>query len=342
VPSACLIGGNGQIGRAVGAALVSDGWEVVAVSRSGCLTQHLTSLGVRPAQADRSDDAQLRAALGDGADVAVDLIAYTRADAEQLLRFRNAIGSAIVISSASVYVDDAGRSLDEATDASSFPRFPVPIPETQATVAPGGETYSTRKVEVEQTLLDSPLPTTVIRPCAIHGPGSSAPRELFFVKRIVDGRRAAVLVSNGTSRFHTTSAGNLAELIRLAARKPNQTVLNCGDPAPPTTSEIGAAVAAALNAQLSLVLIPESGFERPDLSNPWAVTEPVVVDMSASNRDLGYRAISTYADAVGSTCTWIVDELSRRDWSGTYLQEYFNYGAEDTRLLRSESDTRSA
>lgn len=335
MPSAFLIGGNGQIGRAAAAALAGDGWEVVLVSRSGRLPEDLAGVGVRSAQADRSDDTQLRAALGDGADIVVDLIAYTRADAEQLLRFRAAIGSAIVISSASVYVDDAGRSLVEATADVSFPRFPVPIPETQPTVAPGGETYSTRKIEIEQTLLDSPLTTTVIRPCAIHGPGSSAPRELFFVKRIMDGRAAAVLVSNGESRFHTTSAGNLAELIRLAARKPARRVLNCGDPMPPTTRAIGNSIAAALNAQLSLVPIPESGFERADLSNPWAVPEPVILDMSASNRELGYRAISTYADAVGGTCAWIVDELARRDWSGTYLAEYFDYDAEDARLLRA-------
>jgi hypothetical protein len=71
------------------------------------------------------------------------------------------------------------------------------------------------------------------------------------------------------------------------------------------------------------------------LGNPWASLNPVIVDMSASNRALGYRAISTYADAVGTSCAWIVDELSRRDWSGTYLRDYFDYVAEDPRLLRA-------
>jgi len=48
------------------------------------------------------------------------VIAYTRGYAEQRLRFRDLVGSAIVISSASVYVDGIGRTLDEAIDAAPF------------------------------------------------------------------------------------------------------------------------------------------------------------------------------------------------------------------------------
>jgi hypothetical protein len=54
------------------------------------------------------------------------------------------VGALVVVSSASVYRDAAGRTLDEAA-ASGFPELPVPIPETQPTVEPGAATYSTRK-----------------------------------------------------------------------------------------------------------------------------------------------------------------------------------------------------
>ena len=118
---------------------------------------------------------------------------------------------------ARVYADDDGRTLDEANDEGDFPRMPVPIPEIQRTAEPGDGTYSTRKVELEQSLLEGPLPATLVRACAIHGPGAQLPRELFFVKRGVDGRRRVALAFNGESRFHTTSVANLAELIRLAA-----------------------------------------------------------------------------------------------------------------------------
>jgi nucleoside-diphosphate-sugar epimerase len=235
---AVLIGGTGQIGRAAARALAGDGWEVVAVSRSGTLPDGLAELGVQAASADRGDDAALRGALGEGADVVVDTVAYTPAHGEQLNALAGLAGSLVVVSSASVYADDEGRTLDEAKGLDTFPRLPVPIPETQRTAEPGDQSYSPRKVALEQAVLAGPVPATVLRPCAIHGPGSPLPRELHFAQRALDGRRRVALASNGESRFHTTSVANLAELIRLAAAQPADRVLNAGDPDPPTTLEI--------------------------------------------------------------------------------------------------------
>ena len=103
------------------------------------------------------------------------------------------VGTLIVISSASVYRDAEGRSLDEAASG-GFPDLPVPIGEDQPTVSPGPQTYSTRKAALEQALLEnSRRPVTILRPCAIHGEGSRHPREWWFVKRILDGRREVPL-----------------------------------------------------------------------------------------------------------------------------------------------------
>ena len=185
---ALLVGGTGQIGRAAARRLGEHGWDVEVASRTS---------GV-----DRNAPGELEAAIGDGVDLLVDIVAFTRAHGEQLNALAGRIGSAVVISSASVYVDDAGRTLDEATSAETFSRLPVPIAETQATVAPSEETYSTQKAALEQVLLDGPLPVTILRPCAVHGPGSELPRELFFVRRVLDGRRTVVLVSKGESRTY--------------------------------------------------------------------------------------------------------------------------------------------
>ena len=236
MPRAVLIGGTGLIGRAAARALAEDGWDVVAVSRSGTLPEGLAELGVESVVADRADDTQLRAALGAGADVLYDSVAMNREHGEQLNGLDGLVGSLVVISTGSVYADDAGRALDG--EGGEPPVLPVPIPETQRTAEPGDATYSTQKAELEQTLLEGPLPATLVRACAIHGPGAKNPRELFFVKRAVDGRRRVALAWKGESRFHTTSVANLAELIRLAASQPGDRVLNCGDPDPPTTLEI--------------------------------------------------------------------------------------------------------
>jgi nucleoside-diphosphate-sugar epimerase len=328
VPRAVLIGGTGMIGRAAARALVADGWEVVAVSRAGTLPDGLAELGVEAAVADREDDAQLRAALGAGADVVLDTVAFTREHGKQLNGLAGLAGSLVVISSASVYADDDGRTLDEANDEGDFPRMPVPIPETQRTAEPGDETYSTRKAELEQTLLAGPVPATLVRPCAIHGPGAKLPRELFFVKRARDGRREVALAWKGDSRFHTTSVANLAELIRLAAAQPASRTLNAGDPDPPTTLEICGAIGRALDHEFEPVLLAEDAFD-----NPWAVPRAFVVSMEAAERELGYRPLTTYPEAVRETCAWVVGELDQgRSWEGTYLEAMLDYDAEDEAL----------
>jgi nucleoside-diphosphate-sugar epimerase len=326
VPRAVLIGGTGQIGRAAARALARDGWEVVAISRSGGLPEGLEELGVQAVCADRSDDAQLRAALGAGADMVLDTVAFGRTEAEQLDGLEGLVGSLVVISSASVYADDDGLALDG--EEHDFPQLPVPIPETQRTVERGEATYSTRKAELEEMLLQGPILATLVRACAIHGPGAQLPRELFFVKRAVDGRRQVALAVNGESRFHTTSVANLAELIRLAAEKPGDRVLNCGDPDPPTTLEICQAIGAALGHEFEPVLLPDEA-----VANPWAVPHPIVVSMEAAERELGYRPVTTYPEAVPETCTWLVGELADgRSWEGTYLAEMLDYAAEDGAL----------
>lgn len=324
---AVLIGGTGMIGRAAAAALARDGWEVVALSRSGEVSAELAALGVRGAAADRADDAQLRAAIGDSADVVVDMVAYTQEHGEQLNGLADVAGSLVVISSASVYSDAEGRALDGVSDP---PQMPVPVLESQPTVKPGDETYSTRKVALEQALLAGPLPATLVRACAIHGPGAKLPREIVFAKRAYDGRRRVAIAFNGESRFHTTSVPNLAELIRLAAAQPGNRAFNAGDPDPPATLEVCRAVGAAMGHEFEPVLLPGDEYD-----NPWGAPpeHPFVVSMEAAERELGYRPATTYPEAVRETCAWLVGEIEAgRNWDGTYLEGMLDYEAEDAAM----------
>src|SRR5437764_1340517 len=96
MPRAVLIGGNGMIGRAAARALAGDGWEVVAVSRSGSLPEGLAELGVEAVVADREDDAQLRAALAGGAEVLFDSMAFGREHGEQLNGLEGPVGSLVL------------------------------------------------------------------------------------------------------------------------------------------------------------------------------------------------------------------------------------------------------
>jgi nucleoside-diphosphate-sugar epimerase len=146
----------------------------------------------------------------------IDATAYNTDHVGQLIAVQGSVGHFIVVSSASVYRDGLGRTLDEASQT-GFPELPDPIPETHPTVDPGPATYSTRKVALERHLLDeATAPVTVLRPCAIYGIGSRHPREWWFVKRILDRRPAIPMAYRGASRFHTSSVANIAALIRVA------------------------------------------------------------------------------------------------------------------------------
>ena len=328
MPRAVLIGGTGLIGRAAARALATDGWDVVAVSRAGTLPDGLAELGVEPFAADRADDGQLRAAIGSGADVVYDSVAMSREHGEQLNGLEGLVGSLVVISTASVYADDKGNAFDG--EGGETPQLPVPILETQRTAEPGPATYSTNKAALEQTLLEGPLPTTLIRACAVYGPGMKNPRELYFVKRAFDDRRRVALAWRGESRFNTVSVWNLAELIRLAAAQPGDRILNGGDPDPPSTLEICHAIGTALEYEFEPVLLPADEF-----NNPWGVpaSSPLVVSMEAAERELGYRPVTTYPEAVPETCAWLVAELeSGRSWEGAYIADSLDYEAEDKAL----------
>lgn len=322
-----VLGGTGQIGRALVPLLLSHGWEVTAAARHRA--SPVSDLDVRFIEVDRDEGLDLR----DDFDAVVDVVPYTLEHARQLLRL--GAGAIVAISSASVYTDADGRTLDEAKEEKSFPQFPVPIPETQATVAPSDATYSTQKSALERTLLEQDeTPAIVVRPCAVYGPGGEFTREQFFVKRILDGRRYVVLPVGGRNVFHPTSVHNIAELIRVALDCPRSGVFNCGDPDPPSTLEIGRVIARVLDHQWMECLLPGAAVDGVGRT-PWGRFEaPIVLDMAKAETELGYRPAVAYPEAVAETCRWIVEA---RPPLGEYMETFFDYGAEDALLAATAS-----
>ncbi|MGY5486794.1 NAD-dependent epimerase/dehydratase family protein [Paenibacillus sp. ALE2] len=340
---AVVIGATGQIGRAAVNALARDGWEVTAVSRSGGRDEGWPD-EVRVAQADRADDAALAAAIGDGCDVVVDVVSYGAAHARQLTALADRIGSAVVLSTTLVYEDDKGRNFNTVAEPDGFPHFAVPILESQRTIQPGETTYSTGKVAMEQELLAAGdrLPTTILRAGAVYGPYSSFPYELYFIKRNLDGRRQRVLEYRGTGLFHRVSVHNLAELIRLAAANPGSRVLNACDPKVPTVAEIGAAIDAVMGVETPETLLLDG--PAPSLSvgkTPWMVDHPIICDMTAAERELGYRPIAADVQILTETVEWLAGQLAGRDWREVFpllaqaQPHLFDYAAEDAWLLKS-------
>lgn len=262
--------------------------------------------GGRFVAADRDDAGQLLAALGDGADLLVDCICYTAADATRLLPLVAHASSTVMISSKAVYIDDAGNH----SNSDTAPRFDGPIHETHPTVAPNDEDHTTRegyggnKVAAEHVLLDSDRPVTVLRPSKIHGAWALQPREWVFVKRVLDRRPAVVLAHRGVGVDHPTAAANIAALIEVVAGAPGRRILNSADPDAPNALEISRTIATQLGHEWIEVLLDDGA--DPSLGrHPWDTLHPIVLDMTAAV-EIGYTPAGDYATTVVDGIDWLV------------------------------------
>ncbi len=225
---AFILGGSGQIGRAAALNLLEAGWEVTVGQRHDELPQALDGR-VTVTVLDREDHRALSDALARPFDAVIDTVAYNAVHARQWLALQDRMGALAVISTGSVYLDDEGRALPEGA------RYPVPLREDQRRAPPGEADYSSNKVAMEDVLLDGArAPLKILRPFAVHGPGSRAPREWWFLAQILRGAQSIPLAFDGQSRFHTTATANLAQLIGVPLEQAGVHVLNAADPDAPS------------------------------------------------------------------------------------------------------------
>lgn len=336
---ALILGGTGQIGRSTARRLLAAGWQVDLAGRDpGHLPADIAAAGGRFLVADRDSPDQLRSALGGGADLLVDCLCFTAADAERLLPLARAATSTVMISSKAVYVDAKGNHSNSDTP----PDYGGPVRETDPTLAPGGGDYRSRegygrnKVAAEQVLLDSGLPVSVLRPSRVHGAGAGRPREWVFVKRALDRRPFVLLAGRGEGVVQTTAAANIAALIEVVAVRPGRRILNSVDPDAPSALEISRTIAGQLGHDRAEVLL-DPGSE-PLGAHPWEAPHPVVLDMTAA-AELGYTPAGDYRSTVAEEVDWLVaaaaggpgaDLLPGPD--DPYFAPLFDYPAEDRYL----------
>jgi nucleoside-diphosphate-sugar epimerase len=322
---ALVFGASGQMGRAVARSLLDAGWTVRAVTRGG----RPLSPGLEGAIAVDGTGRTRAQIIGQGADALFDPFCMDAGGAADLLALRDRVGHFTVISSAAVYADQQGNSLE----TEDFPQFATPVTEDQPTV-PAGTSYAGAKVAMERALRDSGAPVAILRPGAIHGPGARHPREWVVVKRLLDGRtRMAVVHADG--QFGTTAAGAVGSLTVAILRGGATGTFNVADADAPTTAAIARTIAGQMNQALDVVPVP------PDHGTvghtPWSVPGPFISDCARA-RALGWQP-EPYAAAVAPMVDWLAG-LHGQDWRSAFpaFAQYgfdpFDYAAEDAVLAR--------
>jgi nucleoside-diphosphate-sugar epimerase len=338
---AVVLGGTGAIGFAVARRLLASGWTVDLTGRQRA---HLPpGLGGASFSPVGRDDLQgLRTLVGGGAELLVDCVCYTAAQARALLPLLGSVGATVMISSKAVYVDAAGRH----SNSREGPRFDGPVTEAQPTVAPGdvpfdtAEGYGANKVAAEQVLLDSGLAVTVLRPSKVHGAWARRPREWVFVRRALEGRRPLILARLGAGVDHPSAAVNVAALVERVAGLPGQRIVNSADPDTPNARDIARTVADRLGHRFEEVLL-DGPAQGPIGRHPWDTVPGFVLDMSAAAA-LGYAPVGSYAATVAEEIDWLVRLVreGQPSWAlpaadDAFFAPLFDYAAED-RYLASE------
>ena len=352
---AIVLGGSGLIGRAVARRLLSSGWDVDITGRTlSNVPADLIASGAAFHAVDRRDAAAMRHLVGAGADLLVDCLCFTAADARQLLPFLADIGSSVMLSSKAVYVDSLGRHVNSPVR----PVFSVPIGEDQPTVAPGNgyfdspEGCGSNKVAAEHVFLDSGYPVTVVRASKVHGEGAAPAREWVFVRRILDARTAVFLTASGSGVDHTTAAVNAAALVECIAANPGRRILNSADPDAPSALEISRLVATHFGHQWEEVLLDGGGSERVGSgrhehdsvqlgAHPWESAAPIILDTRAS-AELGYVPAGDYAATVQAELKWLSRSADDPRFAADRLEffdRYVDYSAENRFLSERRSDT---
>lgn len=325
---AVIVGGTGQIGRAVAQCLMNASWEVTIVGRK----PQPAPDRIKHIACAAHDTDKLARVIGTTTDLVLSCVAFDAIDAKCLTDAGRQAGRLIAISSASVYCDSEGRTLDEAAKC-GFPEFQMPLTEQSPTVRPGPETYSTRKVAMEHALLaNASCPATLLRPCAIHGPNSKHAREWWFVRRLLEGRTAIPLAYRGGSRFQTTSVNAIAEAVMQACEGKLPEIVNVSDADSPSVASIGQTIMRELGVKADLVGLPaELAYPPIHGATPWSVPHPMVCSSIATSR-------ATYAQSIAPSISWLVDVVAKEDWIellpqlAGYQRDHFDYSADDMAL----------
>jgi nucleoside-diphosphate-sugar epimerase len=334
-----VIGGTGFSGPHVVRRLDAMGHQLVLFHRGQ--TRAELPPGVEEIEGDRDElprhAERLRALRPD---VVLHMMAMSERHGRELVEtFRGAAGRVVAISSQDVY-----RPYGRMWKIEPGPAVPVPLTEDgplrtvlfphRDVTPPGGEKWRREaqeyeKILVERAVMGEPdLPGTVVRLPAVHGPGDPQHRVFGLLKRMDEGR-PAILLSEGLARWRWTRGyvEDVAEAIALAVVSATAAgrVYNAAWEPALTEAEWVRRVGAAAGWHGEVVPLPLEKLPAHLAPN----TEPhdLIADTSRIRRELGYREVVPFDEALRRTVAW-----ERANPPAEVDPARFDYAAEDAAL----------
>ncbi len=325
-----ILGGTAFTGPFPIRRLLGAGHEVTVFHRGN----HPAPPGVGEILGDKGNLGEFREEFARACpDVVLNMVCYTRADAEAFLdTFRGVARRAVVASSADVY---RAFGCLHGTEPEELCAEPVPNPLGEDTplrtrISAGGEAYD--KLSVEHIVMEEPeLPGTILRLPAMYGPGDHQRRLWAYLKRMDDGRPAILLQENVARwRFTHGYAEDMGVGIALAVTddQAQGRIYNLAEQNTPTIEGRVRMIAEAAGWTGQVVLLPKDRMPE-HLRSDEDMSHDMALDTSRIRSEIGYAEAVPPEEAMRRAVAWERANPPEKDMS-----EEFDSAAEDGALRR--------
>ena len=255
-------------------------------------------------------------------DVVLDMLAFTRDDAEMLMRVFRGISQRVVVPGSM----DVYRPFGRLHGTEPGPVDPIPLSEEaplREKLSIHGEEYEKRWVE-QVVMGDTQLQGTILRYPMIYGPNDGG-RTFDIVKRIID-KREVILYDERLARWRWSRgyAENVAWATALAVinERAAGRIYNVAEPEGLSYLEWTQRVTRAAGWTGRIIVVPPGRLNDPmNYEHHW------VADTTRIRAELGYMEVVPQEEALRRTVEWQLANPQEK-----YDPKEFDYATEDTIL----------
>ena len=339
-----IIGGTRRCGPYLVEELLDRGHSVVCYHRG----QHNISFSDRAEHihGDRRDDAGFKKQMAEvKVDLVIDMIACDDKDVQGVIEaFSDRIQRYICISSFEVY--EAFEAAWKHTASSQ----PVPIPEDapkRKQLHLYGHERRYDKILVEREALEAhergDFPVTILRSPALYGPRDTTPREWYYVKQALDGRRQIAVPNGGQALVSRGYFENMAHTVVLAVENQAASgqVYNAADVDALSLRQIAEMIGDIIGHSWEIMPVPRELMPPaprsqglPYSCDPYDIEPHLLLDLTKIKIELGYHDLIRVRKAMENTVRWLVDNPPSHGWPPV------DYPAQDEAIKKSKQIVR--